>query len=73
MDRPLQADEEEFSVAGEFGLHGLAVEDATDAHQRPKLEHYGRRSSSCSSRRVTWTRERVEFGEIHLFVEKTSW
>ena len=28
---------EEFSsVAGEFGLHGLAVEDATDAHQRPK-------------------------------------
>ena len=34
--------EEEFSsVAGEFGLHGLAVEDATDAHQRPKLERYG--------------------------------
>ena len=28
--------QEEFSsVAGEFGLHGLAVEDATDAHQRP--------------------------------------
>ena len=34
--------EEEFSsVSEEFGLHGLAVEDATDAHQRPKLERYG--------------------------------
>ena len=30
--------EEEFaSVAGEFGLHRLAVEDATEAHQRPKF------------------------------------
>lgn len=30
--------EEEFSsVADEFDLHGLAVEDATEAHQRPKL------------------------------------
>jgi magnesium transporter len=26
------------SVAGEFELHPLAVEDATEAHQRPKLE-----------------------------------
>jgi magnesium transporter len=34
--------EEEFaSVAEEFGLHELAVEDATEAHQRPKLERYG--------------------------------
>ncbi|MGH3149072.1 MAG: CorA family divalent cation transporter, partial [Rubrobacter sp.] len=33
---------EEFeSVAGEFELHPLAVEDATEAHQRPKLERYG--------------------------------
>ena len=33
---------EEFSsVAGEFGLHPLAVEDAVNAHQRPKLERYG--------------------------------
>lgn len=30
---------EEFSsVAQEFGLHELAVEDAVKAHQRPKLE-----------------------------------
>src|SRR5215217_94680 len=34
--------EEEFaSVAKEFGLHELAVEDAIKAHQRPKLERYG--------------------------------
>src|SRR4028118_506506 len=33
---------EEFeSVAQEFELHPLAVEDALDAHQRPKLERYG--------------------------------
>src|SRR5690242_8791055 len=34
--------EEEFdAVAREFDLHELAVEDAVDAHQRPKLEQYG--------------------------------
>jgi magnesium transporter len=27
-------------VAAELGLHALAVEDAVDAHQRPKLDHY---------------------------------
>ncbi|WP_329114820.1 magnesium/cobalt transporter CorA [Streptomyces sp. NBC_01465] len=33
--------EEEFSlVTSEFGLHPLAVEDALNAHQRPKLEVY---------------------------------
>ena len=34
-------DEEIASVATEFGLHQLAVEDAVHAHQRPKLERYG--------------------------------
>jgi Mg2+ and Co2+ transporter CorA len=34
--------EEEFdSVAGEFGLHELAVKEAIKPHQRPKIEHYG--------------------------------
>ncbi|MFR9674319.1 magnesium and cobalt transport protein CorA [Streptomyces sp. TR06-5] len=33
--------EEEFSgIAGDYGLHPLAVEDAVHAHQRPKLERY---------------------------------
>ncbi|MFD6970043.1 hypothetical protein [Streptomyces sp. NPDC059949] len=29
------------SPAAEFNHHELAVEDALDAHQRPKLERYG--------------------------------
>ena len=34
--------EDEFdSIKGEFDLHELAVEDAINAHQRPKLEVYG--------------------------------
>jgi len=28
-------------MAGEFGLHELAVEDARHGHQRPKIEEYG--------------------------------
>ncbi|GIU54904.1 hypothetical protein NicSoilC12_06530 [Arthrobacter sp. NicSoilC12] len=32
--------EEMAAVAAEFNLHGLAVEDAISAHQRPKLERY---------------------------------
>jgi magnesium transporter len=33
---------EEFDlVAGELQLHPLAIEDAVEAHQRPKLERYG--------------------------------
>ncbi|MGV9290290.1 magnesium and cobalt transport protein CorA [Streptomyces sp. NPDC003719] len=33
--------EDEFAgIAREFGLHPLAVEDAVQAHQRPKLERY---------------------------------
>jgi magnesium transporter len=31
------------SVANEFSLHQLAVEDAVKAHQRPKIERYGGR------------------------------
>jgi magnesium transporter len=62
--------EEEFSsVAGEFDLHGLAVEDATDAHQRPKLERYGETLFIVlKPARYLDEEERVEFGEVHLFV-----
>ncbi|MBB4853265.1 Mg2+ and Co2+ transporter CorA [Mycobacteroides chelonae] len=34
-------DDQLHAAAEEFGLHPLAVEDAIDAHQRPKLERYG--------------------------------
>ncbi|CAA9548196.1 MAG: Magnesium and cobalt transport protein CorA [uncultured Thermomicrobiales bacterium] len=33
--------QESASVAAEFGLHELAVEDAVLAHQRPKAERFG--------------------------------
>ncbi len=62
--------EEEFeSVAGEFDLHELAVEDAVTAHQRPKIERYGDSVFVVlkSARYIDET-ETVEFGEIHAFV-----
>ncbi|NGY62210.1 magnesium and cobalt transport protein CorA [Lentzea sp. NEAU-D13] len=56
-------------AAGQLGLHELAVEDAITAHQRPKLERYDDTLfvvlRSADYRDDT---ERVEFGELHLFV-----
>jgi magnesium transporter len=52
-----------------FGLHELAVEDAAQAHQRPKVEGYDDfyfivfRTARHDART-----ERVEFGEIHVFL-----
>src|ERR671918_2669427 len=62
--------EEEFeSVAREFGLHELAVEDAIKAHQRPKLEVYGDSLFIVlKTARYIDESEAVEFGEILLFV-----
>jgi len=62
--------EEEFSsVAQEFGLHELAVEDAIKAHQRPKLERYGDTLFAVLRvARYIDESETVEFGEIHVFV-----
>jgi magnesium transporter len=57
------------SVAREFGLHPLAVEDAIAAHQRPKLERYGDvLFAVLRPARYIDAEERVEFGEVHLFV-----
>lgn len=61
---------EEFSsVAREFGLHELAVEDAVKAHQRPKLERYGDTLFLVlrPARYVDET-ETVLFGEVAIFV-----
>jgi len=62
--------EEEFSsVAQEFGLHPLAVEDAIKAHQRPKIERYaGMLFVVLRSNRYIDETETVEFGEVHVFV-----
>ena len=57
------------SVAEEFGLHELAVEDAIVAHQRPKLERYGDTLFVVlRAARYLDDVEEVEFGEIHIFV-----
>jgi magnesium transporter len=63
--------EEEFvSVAGELGLDELALEDAIKAHQRPKLERYDERLFVVlKSARYVEDASRIEFGEIHAFVE----
>jgi len=62
--------EEEFaSVAEEFELHELAVEDALEAHQRPKLERYGQTLFIVlRPARYLDAPEEVQFGEIHVFV-----
>jgi len=67
MYRPTE--EELRSVALEFGLHALAVEDALKGHQRPKIERYGDvLFIVLRSARYLDAPEEVEFGEVHLFV-----
>jgi magnesium transporter len=57
------------SVAGEFGLHPLAVRDALRAHQRPKVERYGETLFVViKAARYVEEEEVVEFGEVHAFV-----
>jgi magnesium transporter len=62
-------DEAEFaSLAAEFGLHELAVEDAVTAHQRPKVERYGDvLFVVLRAARYVEDVEEVEFGELHVF------
>jgi magnesium transporter len=65
--RPNEA--EIHSVAAEFSLHPLAVEDALKGHQRAKLERYG--DTLFVVLRPAWyldAEETVEFGEVHLFI-----
>ncbi|GAA1142027.1 magnesium and cobalt transport protein CorA [Nocardioides aquiterrae] len=57
------------SLAEEFDLHELAVEDAIVAHQRPKLERYDDTLFVVlRAAHYVDSREEVEFGEVHLFV-----
>jgi magnesium transporter len=57
------------SLAAEFELHELAVEDAIVAHQRPKLERYGNvLFVVLRPARYLDESEEVEFGEVHVFV-----
>lgn len=57
------------AVQQQFGLHDLAVEDALNGHQRPKLERY----EDClfvvlRTVQLAGEPRHVEYGETHLFV-----
>lgn len=61
--------EEVASVAAEFSLHHLAVEDAQKGHQRPKAERYGDTLFVVlRPARYLDDEERVDFGELHIFL-----
>ncbi|MCT9006134.1 magnesium and cobalt transport protein CorA [Streptomyces rhizosphaerihabitans] len=67
LARPTET--ELLSLAAEFDLHPLAVEDAMEAHQRPKLERYGETLFVVlSAARYLDAVEEVDFGELHVFV-----
>jgi magnesium transporter len=51
----------------EFGLHPLAVEDARNAHQRPKFEAYGD-SMFIAIHTAQTDAGAIRFGETHIFV-----
>jgi magnesium transporter len=62
-------EDEFYSVAGEFGLHELAIKDAIKPHQRPKVERHGDTLFVVlKAARYLEEQEAVEFGEIHAFV-----
>jgi magnesium transporter len=70
------AEEQITGIADVFGLHELAVEDAVNAHQRPKLERYDdtlfmvlKTVRYCGAdSRVDRAQEGVETGEVMVFV-----
>lgn len=67
LHRPTPA--ELVTLASEFDLHPLALEDALEAHQRPKLERYGGTLFVVlRAARYLDDAEEVDFGELHVFV-----
>jgi magnesium transporter len=64
---PTEVEIEDVAIA--FGLHPLAVEDAVNAHQRPKLELY--EDSLFLTVKTVWyvdAEDAVETGEVNLFM-----
>lgn len=63
------SDDEIASLADEFQLHELVVEDTIVAHQRPKLDRYGDILFVVARAAMYLDdREEVEFGELHVLV-----
>ena len=58
------------TVAEQFGLHPLAVEDAVHAHQRPKLETYGDQLLFVVLKTVRYLDHEalIETGELMVFL-----
>jgi magnesium transporter len=54
-------------LQAEFGLHDLAIEDAHNAHQRPKIEAYGD-SLFIVVHTTQMVAGKIEFGETHIFL-----
>ncbi|HEV7770579.1 MAG TPA: magnesium and cobalt transport protein CorA [Solirubrobacterales bacterium] len=64
--------EELAEIATQFDLHELAVEDAVNAHQRPKVELYGETLLVVvKTARYVDPDEVIELGELLLFVNPT--
>lgn len=57
-------------VQEEFNLHDLSVEDAHQAHQRPKIELYGDTVFVALRTAQKNIKNCMEFGETHFFVGK---
>jgi magnesium transporter len=58
-------------LAGELGLHELAIEDALEPHQRPKIDHYpSHLFLSCHGVRLDEERLRLHKTEIDAFIGK---
>ena len=55
------------SMQAEFGLHPLAVEDASHGHQRPKLEEYGE-TLFCVIQLLDSEGDDIRVGEVAIFV-----
>jgi magnesium transporter len=66
LNRPSET--ELVSLAEEFSLHPLAIEDALEARQRPKLEQYGDTLFLVlRPARYFDGPEDIHFGELHIF------
>jgi magnesium transporter len=56
-------------LTDELGLHALAIEDALEPHQRPKIDHYpSHLFLSCHAVRLDDERLRLEKTEIDAFI-----
>ncbi|MGY1600986.1 magnesium/cobalt transporter CorA [Geodermatophilus sp. SYSU D00815] len=64
------------AIGARYGLHPLAVEDAVEAHQRPKLENYDealvmvlKTARYVEHEELTATSEVVDTGEVMVFLD----